>query len=304
MLLSLARITKFALQNFWRNIWLSIVTITIIVLTLFSLTSLIIINVTTDHAIAVVKNKFNISLTFRPEVALDKVQEVRTALDELPYVADISLIEPEQALTVFKQTHADEPEVLGALEALGHNPFGATLTIRPTSIEYYRTLVEHVGEMNLSKQIEKTDTESYERIVARLEALSARVETFGLGVSALFAFIALLIVFNAIRIGIYSHRDEIGIMRLVGATDAFIRGPFLVEALMYTVISCAIFWGAFLPLAKTLSPQLSYFFGDIGFDLMGYLMVNLWNIMGFEFILMLALTMLSSVIAMAKYLKV
>jgi len=304
MLLTLARITKFALQNFWRNIWLSVVTISIIVLTLFSLTSLIIINVATDHALGVVKNKFNVSITFKPNTPEEKVMEIKSDLEGLPYVEETSLTSPDKVLEQFKQEHADDTATLQALETLGSNPFGSALMVRPASIEYYQVLVGRIDELNLGEFIERTDKESYERIVARLETISTRVQAFGLVVSGVFGAIALLIVFNAIRIGIYSHRDEIAIMRLVGATDAFIRGPFMIEALLYTGLSCVIFWSTFLPLAHTFAPQLKYFFGDIGFDVNQYLMQNLWNIMGFEFIVVLILTMLSSMVAMARYLKI
>lgn len=304
MLLSLARIIKFALQNFWRNIWLSVVTITIIILTLFSLTSLVLVNVITDHALESVKGKFDIALTFKPEISTKKVEEIRDTFKELPYIASADITTPEESLKAFRDKHAQDPTIMGALQALTENPFGATLTLRPTSIEYYKTLNKRIEEMGITAQVERTDTGSYERIVQRLQSISSKVQTFGLIVSGFFALISLLIVFNAIRMGIYSHRDEIAIMRLVGATNWFIRGPFLVEALLYTGVATLIFWALVFPAASALAPQLNLFLGDLGFDLSGYLMVNLWNILGFETIAMLVLTALSSWIAMARYLKV
>ena len=304
MFLSLARIIKFALQNFWRNVWLSVVTVTIIVLTLSSLTSLVLINVVTDHALDSVKGKFAIALTFTPDISLDRVEEFRDTFRDLPYITAADLITPEESLKLFQDKHAADPTIMGALQALTENPFGATLTLKPTSIEYYRTLNKKIEELELDRMIERTDTGSYERIVTRLEGVSSRVRTFGYAVSGFFALISLLIVFNAIRMGIYSHRDEIAIMRLVGATNAFIRGPFLIEAMLYTGIATLLFWALLIPAASALSPQLNLFLGGLGFDLQGYLMANLWNILGFETIAMLALTLLSSWVAMARYLKV
>jgi len=304
MFLSLARITKFALQNFWRNIWLSIVTITIIMLTLLSLTSLVLVNVITDHALDVVKSKFNVSLTFKPEVPVAKTDEVRQRFAELPYVAEVTVIAPEQALEDFKTTHADDTTVMEALNTLNANPFGTTLVIRPVTLSSYQTLREKIDEFELSPLLERADTQSYQRIVNRLQGVSRRVELAGLAVSGFFAVISLLIVFNSIRIGIYSHRDEIAIMRLVGATNWFIRGPFIIEALLYTIITCALFWSIFLPSAGALNPHLEAFLGGIGFDVQGWLMVNLWNIIGFEFVAVLVLTTISSMLAIARYLKV
>lgn len=304
MLLSLARITKFALQNFWRNIWLSVVTVTIIILTLFSLTSLVLVNVITDHALEAVKGKFDIALTFKPEISLSKVEEIRDSFRDLPYIATTTLITPDESLHIFQEKHANDSTIMGALNALTENPFGATLTLNPTSIAYYDTLNKRIEEMGLTQIVERTDTGGYKRIVDRLEAVSGQVQTAGYVVSGFFALISLLIVFNAIRMGIYSHRDEIAIMRLVGATNWFIRGPFLIEVILYTVAATVIFWTLFLTAASALSPQLNMFLGSLSFDLWGYLMVNLWNIVGFETIAILALTMLSSWVAMARYLKV
>lgn len=304
MLLSLARMIKFALQNFWRNIWLSVVTVTIIFLTLCSLTSLIILNVMSDQALSAVKSTLDIALTFKPVVPQSRVEEVRDSLQGLPYLSSVTLATAEESLAAFRTTHAEDATVIGALNALTENPFGATLTLRLSSLDYYQTLMKRIEEMGLSKEVERMDTGSYERIVARLEDISGRVQTFGLMASGFFALIAILIVFNAIRMGIYNHRDEISIMRLVGATNWFIRGPFLIEALLYTIISCALFWALMIPFLSSLTPYLNALLGGIGFDLRGYLMAHLGSIMGFELILILLLTCISSMVAMARYLKV
>ncbi|MFA4873513.1 MAG: permease-like cell division protein FtsX [Patescibacteria group bacterium] len=304
MFLSLARMIKFAVQNFWRNIWLSVVTVTIIFLTLCSLTSLILINVMSDQALNTVKSTLDIALTFKPVVPQLRVEEVRDTLQGLPYLSAVTLTTPEESLAAFRTKHAEDTTVIGALNALTENPFGATLTLRLSSLDYYPTLMKRIDEMGLSKEVERMDTGSYERIVARLEDISLRVRTFGYAVSGFFALIAILIVFNAIRMGIYNHRDEISIMRLVGATSWFIRGPFLIEALLYTIISCTLFWALMIPLVGSLTPYLNAFLGGIGFDLRGYLMTHLGSIMGFELILILLLTCISSMIAMARYLKV
>ncbi|MEW6610985.1 MAG: permease-like cell division protein FtsX [Patescibacteria group bacterium] len=304
MLLSLARMIKFAFQNFWRNIWLSVVTITIIFLTLCSLTSLILLNVISEQALTSVKSALDIAITFKPVVPQMRVEEVQDILQGLPYLSLVTLTTAEESLSTFRTNHAQDPTVIKTLNALTENPFGATLTLRLSSLDYYQTLLKRIDEMELTKDIERMDTGSYERIVARIEDLSGRVRTLGYVVSGFFALIAILIVFNAIRMGIYSHRDEISIMRLVGATNGFIRGPFLIEALLYTILSCAIFWAVALPFLNSLTPSLNEFLSGIGFNLRGYLTSHLGSIVGFELILILLLTSISSMIAMAKYLKV
>lgn len=303
-LLNLTRVTRFALQNFYRNIWLSLVTITIIVLTLFSLTALIILNAAASQAIISIKDKIDISLYFKSTTPANEIDQVRSTLEKYTLVKEVKLISADQALEKFKQLHANDALVNEALTELGENPLGPTLTVKAQDVNLYPQILNQIKLDKIDKQVQEIDYDDHKTVIQKLEDISNKIKKAGLIVSALFALISLLVVFNTIRIGIYTHRNEIGVMKLVGASNWFIRMPFLLESVLYAFLGCLVFWILFYLLMGIIQPILYKFFVDIDFNLMSYLSSHLLYIFGFELILVIVLNIISSFIAMGRHLRV
>ena len=141
-------------------------------------------------------------------------------------------------------------------------------------------------------------------MIARVEDISRKLEAFGIGVSAIFGLITLLIVWNTIRVSIYTRKEEIGIMRLVGASDGFIRAPFYVEAILWSLLSFTICVAAVWPVLRFAQPFLQDFFGTTSVDLVGFYMANLPAIIGLEIGSVALMGLVTSKMATAKYLKV
>lgn len=303
-LVSLTRIIRFALQNFYRNIWLSIITITIIVLTLFSLTSLIVINAGVGQAILTIKDKVDISIYFKNSTAENILNPLKEKISSYSGVKEVNLISASDALEKFKNNHKNDQLIQNALQELESNPLGPTLTIKANDVNLYPQILSQLKKDKIDQLAEEIDYDDNKLVIERLEAISQKVQKLGLIISIIFAIISLLVVFNTIRIGIYTHKDEIGIMKLVGAGNWFIRAPFLLEGIIYAFLGNLIFWLLFYLAAGFLQPFLFAFFIDINFNLMNYLVSHFLYIFGFEFIIMIVLNMISSFIAIGKYLKV
>lgn len=302
-LLSLTRVSRFAFQNFYRNFWLSLVTITIIVLTLFSLTSLIVLNAAGNSAINTIKNKVDISLYFSPDTSEEQVKLIKDEIKKYPGVSDISYISAEQALTQFKKRHENDPLIQESLAELEANPLGPTLTIKTKDVNLYPQILEKIQQNKINELVSEIDYDDHELVIQKLEIISNKVRTFGLTISGFFALIALLVVFNTIRIGIYTHRNEIAIMKLVGASNWFVRGPFLLEGMLYALAGSIIFWILFYILIGVLQPVFYNFFIDIDFNLMSYVSNHFLYIFGFELIVIIFLNTLSGFIAISKHLR-
>ncbi|MBU0707161.1 ABC transporter permease [Patescibacteria group bacterium] len=302
-MISFYRALKFAFQSFKRNVWLSAATILILVLTLFSVSLVGTINFIGDRAIRSVKDKVDLSVYFYPEVGEKEVQAIQARLQTLPSVKNVNYIPKEQALEEFIEKHKDDPVISETLEILDDNPLGATLVIQAKDIEKYSEILNVMSDPNYSDMIYEKDIEDYQTIIRRLTNMTDRIYQITFVISMIFIIIAILVVFNTIRITIYTHREEIGIMRLVGATNWFIRGPFILESMIYAVISTIISVGILYPILRLVSPQVTTFFEGYNLNLANYFSDHFIEILGLQLIVALVLSMISSMIAVGRHLR-
>ena len=190
------------------------------------------------------------------------------------------------------------------MSEVGANPFGAALIIRGRDLTGYPKIMAALEDPQFASLIEDKDYDNRQAMIARLESISSRAAFGGLAVSGLFALIALLIVFNTVRVSIYTHREEIGIMRLVGASDWFIRLPFYVEAVLSSVAALAVCAGLLLPFLIFAGPYISHFMGTPDADLLQFYRTHAFQVFGLEFMAIAALAVLTTKAAAAKYLRV
>ncbi|MFH1207830.1 MAG: permease-like cell division protein FtsX [Patescibacteria group bacterium] len=304
MWLFIARTIKFALQGFFRNIWLSIVTIVILVLTLLSVTTAAGINVLADQAIASVQDKVDVSVYFKPDVQGKDVLNVQNRLESMGQVKDVVYTSAEQALENFKTKHVDDPIILDSISQLDKNPLGATLVVKAQSINDYSSIMSVLDSNEYSSLIQDKNYDDNQKVIARLNSLSDRVQRIGYILSAVFVIIAILIIFNTIRINIYTHREEIGIMKLVGASNWFVKAPFLVESLLYGLLAVVVSLAILYPLLSVIGPQVNNFFEGYNFDFSQYFSTQFWQIVGWQVLFATALSVISSLIAIGRYLRV
>ncbi len=304
MITSFIRTMKFALQGFWRNVWLSLVTVVILVLTLLSISMVWGINVVANQAISAVQDKVDVSIFFKAGVAESEIFNIQNRFEALSQVKDVRYITPDQALAQFRQKHANDPDILASLDELKENPLGATLIVRANSLEDYPTILSVLDDPSYKDIVQDKNFEDSQTVINRLSDASQRVQRVGIVISIIFVIIAVLLIFNTIRITIYTHREEIGIMKLVGATNWFIRSPFLVESILYGLMAAIIAFAIFYPFVSVLSPQVSNFFTGYDFNLTNYFHAHFWGFFGFQLLFAVFLSVVSSLIAIGKYLKV
>lgn len=304
MLVFFYRTIKFAFQGFVRNIWLSVVTVIILVLTLFSITLVAGVNVIAKRTIESVQDRVDVSVYFKPAIEEKGVLSVRYRLEGLPRVQSVSYVSPEEALAKFKAEHQDDPVILESLEQLEENPLGATLVIKAHTIDDYPEILSVLEDPDYDRLIQDKNFDDNREIIKRLSNISDKIQRIGLIISAIFVVIAVMIIFNTIRINIYTHREEIGIMKLVGATNWFVRAPFLVESLLYALLAVVICMAILYPLLGVVTPQVNNFFEGYNLDLVHYFNANFWRIVGLQFVFAVVLSVVSSGIAIGRYLRV
>lgn len=304
MILTLSRIIRFGFQSFFRNFWLAVATISVLVLTLISVNSLIIVNLLGNAALTTVRSRIDVSVHFRPEVEESRVQTVKIALLSMPEVKDVEYISPARALETFSREFEDDLEILAALGEVGANPFGATLAVKAHKLEDYPVILRSLDNDSFKSLIEDKDFDDREKMIARVEAIGSRIKVSGIALSLLFGFITLLIVLNTIRVSIYTHREELAIMRLVGASDSFIRGPYYVEAILWSTLSVAIVFALLIPGLHVAQPFLQSFFGTELVDLVGFYNMNALKLAGAQLLGIVGLSLVTTKVATARYLRV
>ncbi len=304
MFVSLYRVVKFAFQNLFRNAWLTVATVSVLVLTLVSVNLILMLGVLGKVAVTEVKSKIDVSVHFRPDVEDSRVQTVKIFLLSLPEVKDVQYISPAESLDKFSQDYKADAAVLQSLGEVGSNPFGATLVVEARALDGYPKIMSSLEDPMYSGLIEEKDFDDRAAMIGRLESITRKIEITGAVVSLVFGLITLLIVFNTIRVSIFTRREEIGIMRLVGASDGFIRAPFYVEAFLWSALALAACMAMVFPAMHVVQPLLQRFFGTSEVDLLGFYKANLGEVLGFQLVGIGLLAVATTKVATAKYLKV
>jgi cell division transport system permease protein len=193
--------------------------------------------------------------------------------------------------------------VIDAVGELDRNPLLPTLIVSAKNANDYGKILAQIDSSEYSSLIKDKNFEDHQNIIGRINAFSEKARLVGLIFAVFFAVISILLIFNAIRITIYTHREEIGIMRLVGATNSFIRLPFIVESVFYGLFSVVITSALCFIICWLSAPYLNVFFGGY-VPLIEYLRSGGVLVVGLELVGVVILTIISSGMAVARYLKV
>lgn len=299
---SLYRITKFALQDIARNFGLSVMTVLILVLMLLSVNTLISLDIVTKRAVQMVRDQVTISFYLSSEVAEQNIKELRSYILTFPEVVELNFMSREDVLKTFKKNHQYSPEILQALDELGGNPFGPTITVRTREPGDYRKILEALSVPEYEPLIESKSFTGNEPALDRIQLITNRIEKIGFGLSLLFGIIAFLIIFNTVRVTIHGQRIEISIKRLVGANNWFIRGPYWLEAGIFTVMSIAMTMVIVFVSLGWLDRYIGIVLGN-QFSLTDYYRSHMLYLFGIQAIAVLILTIVSSSFAMRRQLK-
>ncbi len=291
------------MQNVVRNVWLSFVTLSIFLLTLLTVNAVIFLNVIGTNALEVIEQKVEVTIYFESEASEGVVQAAQGYLLGMSQVLDVMLLTADESLEAFTERHADDESILASLDEVDGNPFGHALVVRAESSDDFEYILEAIETPEFSGYIKEKDYSDYEQVIERIESLSTRMRIGGMILAAFFVLIAVMIIFNTIRVAIYVHREEIGIMKLVGANDWFVRAPFLVEALLYSLIATLVVAGLTMLALNFVTPYVISYFGDIDVNPFKYFWDSGLLIFGAQFVGMSILSLVTTWIAMSRYLK-
>lgn len=276
MFTTFRRIFSSGATTFSRSGLVSFATVLIMTATLIIIATLMFLSAILSNTLVAIEDKVDVNVYFTVDASESDILSVKSSLEQMPEVARVVYTSREAALADFKTRHADDELTLQALEQLGENPLGASLAIKATDPTQYEQIVNYLSDdSNIpgsSAIIERVNYYQNKTVIDRLTQAIDATQKAGLALVLLFAIASIIIAFATVRLAIYSARDEIAVMRLMGASNWFIRGPFVVAGIIGGVIAAAITLILCYPATYYAGEKLSGWLG--GFNLFSYFLSN------------------------------
>lgn len=299
---SLKRIIKSGWLGFKRNSGLSLATVFIMMMAISLVTSLFLLQKTTDYLVVTLSEKVDMAVYFSEEPSSEQIATIQKELSGLPEVKNLEYISKEQALEKFITRHRGEQVIMESLEEVGGNPLLSSLNIKAFEATQYAAISAFLDSASFKTLIAKVDYNEKKPAIDKMFALTSTISNTGIALSIMLAVVAVLIAFNTVRIAIYNSRDEIETMRLVGASNWFIRGPFLVQGMIAGVLAVSITFLMFGIALWFLSPKIDMIIP--GLNLYAYFFGSFFVVIILQLAAGVGLGACASWLAMRKYLKV
>jgi cell division transport system permease protein len=297
------RLIKSGFTNFFRNIWLSLAATSIMTITLFIISTIFVLYTLTNLSLENIQDKVGITAYFNNRTSEREIMNVKAQIELIDNVEHVEFIPNTVAKEIFREIHKNEPLLLETLDEFrdSENPLPNSFAIRAANLESYAAISETLKSERYAPYFERVRDNS--KVIDRLLNITNTIRNLGIVLTVVFVIVTIMVMFNTIRLTIYNRRQEVEIMRLVGATNSYIRMPFIIEGMMYgliaTIVTSGIMWLVLYFMSDTVASLLSL--EDIGGSLTRSLMVQIIVI---NLSLGLGLGVIASAIAMRRYLKI
>ncbi len=300
----LKRIIKAGSINFTRNGTISWAAVLMTTITLSVIATLVMLQAVLHFSLDQIKDKVDVTVYFTTTAPEDQISSLKSLIENLPEVESATYVSAEDALKNFRERHKDDYPTIQALDEIGENPLGAYLNVKAKEVSQYESIANFLKSDNAlvsgpSSIIDKVNYHQNKLVIDRLNGIIDGAQKLGLIITLILIGISIIITFSTIRLAIFTSKEEIGVMRLVGASNMRIRGPFMIEGAIYgftaTVITMLIFW----PVTAWLGRNMSSF---LGMNLFEYYKSNLVQIGSIVLLSGVILGMISSSLAVRKYL--
>ncbi len=272
------RVSRYGLIGFFRNGFVSLAAILIMTITLFVIASLMIGGAALQATLVGLTEKVDVNVYFLTTAREDKILDLKKSIEALPEVAAVEYVSRDAAIERFRERHRSDQLTLQALDELGDNPLGASLAIRAKETSQYESIAKFLDASPASagagdeRIVERVNFAQNKTAIDRLSEIIKTARTLGLAIAIFLGLASILIAFNTIRLAIYTSRDEIGVMKLVGADHWYVRGPFMVAGVFYGLASGFLVLLILYPLSLYLADSSRAFFGN--FDTFSYFTSN------------------------------
>jgi len=300
----LKRIIKAGFVNFTRNGIVSWAAVLVVTITLSVITTIILLQAVLYFSLAQIKDKVDVAIYFTVGAPESKILSLKESLENLPEVAEVSYISATEALRLFRERHQNDYPTIQALDEIKDNPLGGYLNVKAKEVSQYESIANFMKSDNAlvlgsASIIDKVNYHQNKIVIDRLNNIISGAQRLGFLITLILIIISVIITFNTIRLTIFISKEEIGVMRLVGASKMRVRGPFMVEGAIYGIVATIITLILFLPATIYLGRNMTDF---LGLNIYNYYISNLLQISIIILLSGVFLGMISSFFAIRKYL--
>lgn len=306
MFTTIYRLIKTGFINFFRNGWLSLASTIIMTLTLLTIATFLILNIVLTQGIQTIQDKIDISVYLSDSVKGQTVLDLQKELSDNPDVKKVRYVSKDEAKQKYQEKFKDNPQLKESLNDGGENPLPASLEIKTYNPDKLSSLLPVFEKSQYKSSIRKVSYKENKEVIDRLFKATELIKKIGWGVAAMLIVTSLIIIYNTIRTAIYTHKNEIEIMKLVGANPWFIKWPFLIEGIMFGVYGTILALGAiYLIFGLIISSAFNSYFnnGTTSDQVFGFLKHNLLPLIVLMLGVGITIGVASSSIAIRKYLK-
>ncbi|MFA6258741.1 MAG: permease-like cell division protein FtsX [Candidatus Paceibacterota bacterium] len=303
-MIKLLRIIKAGFLNFKRSGTVSWASVLIMTITLSVITCIILLQAILNFSLNEIKEKVDIAIYFNVGAPSEEILALRDSLKELPEVDSVTYVSAEEALAIFRQRHEGDYATLAALDEIKENPLGAYLNIKAKQVSQYEGIADFLKSDDVLSStsgsiIDKVNYFENKIVIDKLNSIISGAKSLGAIITIILIIISLIITLNTIRLAIFISKEEIGVMRLVGASKMTVRGPFLVEGIIYGLVATIITITLFFPITGWFSSGMTDF---LGININEYYVSNFLQISVILIISGGLLGTVSSFLAIRKYL--
>ncbi len=303
-MIQLVRIMKTGFRNFFRNLWLSTAATAVMTITLTIILFSYIATSALTSTIAQVVEKIDVSVYLKDSVTPAQASNFKAKLEATPNVDSVKFVSKADALKIYQEQNKNNKELLAAVTA-DDNPLPQSLAIKAEDSTKIDSIIAVVNQQQFKPLLQEKDPVSYtgerKKTIDRIVGATNFIKKAGLVASALFVIISTLIIFNTIRMAIFTRREEIEIMQLVGATNWFIRGPFIFEAALYGMIATLVAVALCYSMVLGAGPKISSYVDTQ--TIIDVFRNNPFIIVGVELLIGVTIGAVSSLLAMSRYMK-
>ncbi|MCE7936912.1 ABC transporter permease [Candidatus Saccharibacteria bacterium CPR2] len=281
--ISLMRILHAGARNFIRNAWLSTAATAVMVVTLTVLLGAIAINMALNDTIDDIASNITLSVYLKDNTDSSSRDKLQEKLEGDANVKGVEYVSKQRALDLFREWNKDNPELLEGL-SITDNALPASLEVKVHDL----SRIENVGTIAKSDEfsdiVESTsiEKERHQKSIDTFAGAQNFITISSLITAGVFAAISVLIIFNTIRMAVFTRSQEIEIMKLIGATPGYIRGPFLFESSLYGaiagILSFVAVYSALLALGPKADSQKLLFGPTVSFFAHNWLLVLLGTV--------------------------